>query len=281
MVRKVFVLLSLGRPLTSFLVALAIFSASFVSSGALILRYSPGIFIGPAIGLIFGVASNSINDYFDRNADRINHPERPIPSNKIEPQAALNFSLILFAVGISVALVLVFIVGFEALAVVLLAFVLQIAYEKKLKKIKLLGNVLIAFQTTLAFIFGGILVRNVTPTTIMATTAFLSILGREIVKDVEDIKGDTDKLTLPKIIGIKNANLIASGLILSAIVISLIAYYPLSIFGRSYFALVIVADVLFVYSFRVIFQNSNRARNLLKYAMLIALLAFVFGGFLK
>jgi geranylgeranylglycerol-phosphate geranylgeranyltransferase len=276
--RNVYALLTLGRPLTSLLGALAIFAASLVGVGTLVFRYSPQVLLGAVLGFIFTMASNSMNDYFDQDNDKINHPERPIPSGKINAESALTFSIALFMVALLMAFFLSTFVGFEAFVLVLFALGLQVAYEKKIKRTKFLGNITIGFQTVLAFILGGVIVKAVIPAAMMASASFLAIIGREVVKDVEDIKGDIDRNSLPKLIGIKNANIVASILLVSAVIVSVIAYYPLSIFGLSYFITVLMADLLFLCSIPIIFRDSNMARRILKFAMLWALMAFIIGG---
>lgn len=42
-----------------------------------------------------------LNDYFDRTVDRVERPERPIPSGRISPGTARNFGVLLLAAGIA------------------------------------------------------------------------------------------------------------------------------------------------------------------------------------
>ena len=51
-----------------------------------------------AVFLITG-AGNVVNDYYDRKIDAVNRPKRPIPSGRISPKSALNYSLVLFVAG--------------------------------------------------------------------------------------------------------------------------------------------------------------------------------------
>ncbi len=278
MTGKALTLFRLGRPFTSLLGAVAIFAASFVGSGINIGMYGVPVALAVAIGYLFTSASNALNDYFDRGIDRVNHPERPIPSGKITPKTALSFSSVLFGLSIVLAILLSFLSGFQALLIVLAALVLQLAYDFKVKKAKAVGNIFIGFQAVLAFIFGGLIVKNLGPVAFMAVASFLAITAREVVKDVEDIKGDVDKVSLPKIIGIRKANVLALILIFSAIFLSVIAYFPLHVFGLAYFVVVLVADAVFVYSMPMLFRNPQAARKSWKFAMLLALIAFIVGG---
>jgi geranylgeranylglycerol-phosphate geranylgeranyltransferase len=271
-------LFKLGRPFTSLLGAVAIFAASFVGAGVSIGAHALSVALGVIIGYIFTSASNALNDYYDREIDRVNHPERPIPSGNIRPQSALIFASTGFVVSIGFAFWLSFYIGFIGLGLVLTALLIQLGYDLKVKKTKAVGNIFVGFQTVLAFLFGGIIVANLSPVAFMASASFLAITAREVVKDVEDIKGDVDKVSLPKIVGVRKANFLALTLVLIAIALSVAAFYPLGILGWGYFAVVLIADALFVGSMPLLFRNPRQAREMWKYAMLVALIAFIVGG---
>jgi geranylgeranylglycerol-phosphate geranylgeranyltransferase len=163
--------------------------------------------------------------------------------------------------------------------VVLAALLLELTYDFTVKKrVKFFGNIFIGLQAVLAFIYGGVIVGNIGPVLFMAAAAFLSITAREVVKDVEDIKGDKNQKSLPKIIGVKNANFIAISFLLLAIALSVVAYYPLALLGLGYFAVVLIADAVFLASLPLLFKNPNAARHVWKYAMMLALIAFIVGG---
>jgi geranylgeranylglycerol-phosphate geranylgeranyltransferase len=269
---------SLARPLTSLMIGLAVLASALIGVGSRINEYAVPVFLGFAVAFLFGIAGNAINDYLDKESDKINHPDRPIPSGKLKPAHALYFSIIFFIISLVLSFLLSFIVGYGALLVVLIALVSQIAYEKKFKHEKIIGNIIIGTQTALAFIFGGVIVGKTVITGIIAIAVFLSIAGREVVKDIEDIRGDKDRTTLPMKIGVRNAGIVASMLISLAVLISLLPYYPLHQFGWEYLLLVSIADVLFIGSIPVIFKDARLARRTLKFAMLIAIFAFIAGS---
>ncbi|VVB87180.1 Uncharacterised protein [uncultured archaeon] len=79
-------------------------------------------------------------------------------------------------------------------------------------------------------------------------------------------------------IGVKRAGIVASCLIILAVLISPLPYYPLRVFGWEYLLAVSVADILFIGSIPVIFKNAKLARRMLKFAMLIAIFAFITGS---
>jgi len=60
-----------------------------------------------AVTTAFAVAAgNAINDYFDREIDAINQPDRPIPRGAVSPRRALGISGVWFAAAVALALAL-------------------------------------------------------------------------------------------------------------------------------------------------------------------------------
>lgn len=271
--------ISLGRPLTSLMIGLAVLASALIGVGREVNLYSFPVFLGFTVAFLFGLAGNAINDYFDYENDKINHPERPIPSGKLKPEQALFFSLTFFAISLLLALFLSFILkSLMVVVIVVIALASQIAYELRFKHEKIIGNIIIGTQTALAFVFGGVVVGKTMMSGVIAVAVFLSIVGREIVKDIEDVKGDKDRVTLPMKLGVKNAGIVAAFFIVLAVLISILPYYPLNQFGWQYLLVIAIADVLFIGSIPVIFKDAKMARKLLKFAMLIAIFAFVIGG---
>ncbi len=83
---------------------------------------------------------------------------------------------------------------------------------------------------------------------------------------------------MPKKIGVRKAGFVAAFLIILAVLISPIPYYPLNQFGWQYLVVVSIADAIFIGSIPVIFKNAKKARRMLKFAMLIAIIAFMVGS---
>jgi geranylgeranylglycerol-phosphate geranylgeranyltransferase len=158
-----------------------------------------------------------------------------------------------------------------------------------LKQKGFVGNLTISYLTGSVFIFGGSatlendgLIEMVTSsefgvTLILAFLAFLSAVGREIIKDIQDMEGDTDRFTLPMRIGKQRAGLLAGGAIIIAVALSWLPYY-FDILGIVYLGLVLPADALFVYTAAAGTRDPARAQKMAKFAMLLALIAFMVGA---
>ena len=66
-----------------------------------------------------------------------------------------------------------------------------IAYARWLKRTPIAGNFVVGLLTGLTFITGGVAVESLHGTFAPATFALLFTTAREIVKDLEDVEGDS------------------------------------------------------------------------------------------
>jgi geranylgeranylglycerol-phosphate geranylgeranyltransferase len=150
-------------------------------------------------GSLIAAAANSINDFFDVNIDKINKPYRPIAAGLLTRSEAFIFSMLLFITGaVSGSFINV-----RAGGIALFACILLYLYSARLKRTVLWGNLTVSLMTAFAFIYGGVAVDLLDKALIPAGFAFLFHFGREIIKDVEDHKGDNadNARTLPIIYG--------------------------------------------------------------------------------
>jgi geranylgeranylglycerol-phosphate geranylgeranyltransferase len=124
----------------------------------------------------------------------------------------------------------------------IIAFVfshLLFLYSYKFKKTALWGNLLVSITTAMAFIYGGESVLNAQGVLFPAGFAFFFHLGREILKDIEDMEGDykAGALTFPIKYGMQaSLNLIFADFIL-LVILTLIPYI-LGIYSVTYFIIV-------------------------------------------
>ncbi len=223
---------------------------------------------------VFVSAGNSMNDYFDRELDRTAHPSRAIPLGLIAPRTALIMAVVLFAAAVCLSLV----VGLLSFLIVVTSLGVMLSYEVFLKSEGLMGNLAISWLTAAIFLFGGAAVKGMELAWILAALAFLATLGREIVKDVQDMEGDTQsRKTLPMRIGRRNAGIIASTALSAAVILSPIPYM-LSLLSVWYVPFLAVADTVFIYSAMIHFAAPEQGQKTIKIAMLLALVAFLVGG---
>lgn len=230
-------------------------------------------------------AGNALNDIVDAETDRVNHPERPIPAGKLTRSQVMRVVVL----GYSLTFLLAAFVNTLNFIIAFINISLMISYELKLKQKGFVGNLSISYLTGSVFLFGGAATLENAPlsdmitsnefgvTVILAFLAFLASVGREIIKDIQDMEGDTDRLTLPMKIGRKKAGLLAGLMIVIAVCLSWLPYYY-DILGTVYLGIVIIADALFVYAIVLAVDQPGRSQKVAKVAMLIALIAFLAGA---
>ncbi len=270
-------LLTLTRPVNVFIAMLSIFIAAFLCGS---LEHWVAILLAALSGGVITAASNTINDYYDVEIDKINKPSRPVASGLISKKAALLFSVFLYAAGIIFGAL----INEKALLISALSTVLLYFYSARFKRMVLLGNLTVSLATGMAFIYGGIAVGNIEQAVIPAIFAFMMHFGREIIKDMEDIEGDRrdNAITLPVKYGLFPAQMLTTVLFVLLIVITLLPY-PLGIYG-SWYLWVVMAGVNTVLLFSTIMiwihpdrKIFSKLSVLLKADMLVGLLAIYVG----
>ncbi len=160
--------------------------------------------------VMFAASGNVINDYFDVSIDAINRPERLVVGTSVERREAMMIHVVLtlIAVGIGLYLAMVFQKEVYALLFVGMPIVLWF-YSTHLKKMMLLGNLTVSLmialtgylvvsfeQTALVHEYGSRILSTEACelawfyTVVFAVFGFFANLCREIIKDMEDMKGD-------------------------------------------------------------------------------------------
>jgi len=173
----------LTRPTNLIIVAISIAVGAAVS-GAL----SPARLVAAiASGVLVAAGGNTANDLFDREIDRVNRPDRPVAAGLVSPRAALLSALVLLAAGWIVSAG----VGMAGFVLVSSWLVLLTAYSSFLKRRGPVGNLVVSAVSASAFLLGGLAARSPALSLIPAGLAFLFHRGREIVKDVQDLPGDS------------------------------------------------------------------------------------------
>lgn len=219
-------------------------------------------------------AGNGINDYLDREIDAINVPDRPIPRGAISPRWAVSQSAVLMVSAVLLALTL----PIEAIIIALINLLALVTYTSLFKGLPGVGNAVVAFLVGSTFLFGGAAVAGIEETVVLFALAALATLGREIIKDVEDIAGDTEEglNTLPIAIGQKRSLVVAAGCLGLASLASPLPYV-MGIFGLVYLGIVILAIAVMMGGVVHSFSNPGGGQRLVKVGMFLGVLAFVAG----
>jgi geranylgeranylglycerol-phosphate geranylgeranyltransferase len=266
--------LELTRPGNAIAAGVLTFIGSFVATAGSLPAVVPTGAAVAATVLATG-AGNAINDYFDRDIDRINNPERAIPRGAVSPRGALVFSVVLFLAAVAIALALL---PPLAIAIAVINLLALVTYTEFFKGLPGVGNALVAYLGGSTFLFGGAAVGNVQPTVVLFLLAALSTLAREIIKDVEDVAGDREEglNTLPIAIGERRSLQVAAGLLAVALLASPVPYL-LGTFGLAYLVVVVPADLIMLYAGYESFDDPTAGQSHLKYGMFLAAVAFIVG----
>jgi geranylgeranylglycerol-phosphate geranylgeranyltransferase len=266
--------LELTRPGNAIAAGVLTFIGSFVATAGSLPAVVPTGAAVAATVLATG-AGNAINDYFDRDIDRINNPERAIPRGAVSPRGALVFSVVLFLAAVAIALALL---PPLAIAIAVINLLALVTYTEFFKGLPGVGNALVAYLGGSTFLFGGAAVGNVQPTVVLFLLAALSTLAREIIKDVEDVAGDREEglNTLPIAIGERRSLQVAAGLLAVALLASPVPYRNKT-FGLAYLVVVVPADLIMLYAGYESFDDPTAGQSHLKYGMFLAAVAFIVG----
>lgn len=269
-------LIQLSRPVNVAITFLAVFIAAFITGT---LQPLPAVFLACLSAALIAAAANTINDFYDMEIDRINKPRRPLPAGKISPAAARAAALAEFALGNLLAAL----ISLPMFLIAAFFSLLTWLYAAFLKRTPLWGNLAVSLTTAAAFIYGGTAVNRPAHTLIPAAFAFFFHFGREIIKDMEDIKGDSAQraATFPIRFGMRPAIALvwANFIILLALTI-----FPFAIgwYGPVYLFIVAVGlyPVIF-YTLISLLKNTSRRHlgflsALLKADMVVGLLAIYF-----
>jgi 4-hydroxybenzoate polyprenyltransferase len=176
--------------------------------------FTPMILVGAVAAMLANGASNAVNQIFDTKVDRINKPERPLPSLRLTGRQAGAFSGIVYAASIALSCL----VNMEFFLIMLVAVVVTFFYSApplRLKNHTVLSNLSIAaIRGCLLFVAGWVTIKpvwDVLPWFIGGIFG-LYLLGAATTKDFSDVRGDRafGAMTLPVKYGARRAAQIIS-----------------------------------------------------------------------
>jgi geranylgeranylglycerol-phosphate geranylgeranyltransferase len=237
-------------------------------------EYSPfKVFLAAITASLTMSAGNIINDIYDINGDKINHPGRPLPSGLISLRTAIIYYFILLAVSLFIS----WDISNLNFAINLLAVLLLYLYSYKLKRIAIGGNLVVSLLTGLTFIYGGLAVNNIYNSIIPALFAFLINLIREIVKDMEDAEGDIREgiISFPSKYGVKITKNTIIGLSALLILFTLFPYINGN-YNKYYIAVILIFVIPVLIYFLISLIKDNSQKNMKKLSLILKL-DMVFG----
>jgi len=267
-------LIRILRPVNAFVAGLASVLAYFIASGTLV----PEAILLIAIVFLITAGGNTINDYYDAGIDRINRPDRPIPSGEVSLRGAGSLSFILFTGGIVLSLFT------NPLCTTIAVFnaALLFLYACRFKKTLFIGNMTVAYLSASIFLFRGALYgpAGMAQVSAIALITFFAMLSRELLKAAEDVEGDAraGAVTVPVEYGVRVTVLLSLLFVLCAIAGRL---YPVLWWGLPYFGGILIVDtIILVAALPAQMQDTllhirdTGATTLLKLGMFASLVVF-------
>ena len=265
-------------------------------------NFTPVLFIISLLStILIAAAGYIINDYFDVKTDKINRPETVVIDVAIKRRWAMILHIVFNAIG----LILGFYLALKCHSLILLAFqILSITllwfYSTHFKKQLLVGNIIVSILTAtiplmpmvydyyligeinpiISFVIGDYLKTLVVIIIGYGAFAFLTSFTREVIKDMEDYKGDiqTGGKTMPIVWGIITSKVVTFFLIVIIIGLLLLAsfkFYKEQQYLAVYYILGVVVFPLIILIFQTIRAKTSKdfkmASLLLKFVMLFGI----------
>ena len=305
----------LTRPLNLVIIAITMYGLGWYLDDMIAPELGVGItsldfFLLCISTMMIAAAGNIINDYFDVRADRINKPHKLIIGKTVKRRVAIVTHWVLNFFAFAIAAYLSWrLETFWYLFIHLLSINMLWYYSSYFKRKFLIGNIMIAGLTALVPMLVGFYYFhsiNINPEAIhtkilfpfvefegrtflvfisiaLAGFAFILNLGREIVKDMEDVEGDKllKAKTVPIVMGEKSAKfIIAIFLIMALAMVGLLTTFFPEISGKAFLpiylsgALTLLA-LVFLFLTREK-SNYKKVNMWIKLAMVVGLLSPVY-----
>ncbi|MFC1561586.1 geranylgeranylglycerol-phosphate geranylgeranyltransferase [candidate division KSB1 bacterium] len=172
-----------ARPVNVLLTAVSVSVGYWFGAGAI---FELSLVPAAVSASLICAGGNIFNDFFDREVDKINRPDRPYAAGLITSRSMIAAGSVCMMSGILFSLL----TGGAGFLIAAAAVVLLMIYNRYAKKTVLAGNAIVSIITGLTFIYGASAAGNASGAVIPALFALIYHFGREILKDIEDMPGD-------------------------------------------------------------------------------------------
>ena len=233
--KKIKGLIELLRPELPFAAGISVIIGEIITLGKL--PSLSELFLGFMWGFLLSGSAMILNDFFDIEVDKINAPNRPLPSGLISSNTAIVFTIIISLLG----LIISFFINKVAVLLYIIFWFIGFLYNWKLKEKGLLGNLFVSSSVAVTIILGAIVVGNPWNKAVLIFSLMLFVfdLGEEIAADTMDIEGDKKRniKSIAILIGRQKALNISFLLFMIYIILSFIPVI-LNLFGISYLIII-------------------------------------------
>jgi len=237
-------LINLMRPELPFAAGISVIMGEIITLGHL--PSLKELFLGFMWGFFLSGSAMILNDYFDIEVDKINAPDRPLPSGLISPATAIVFTFIITLIGLLIS----FFINLSAIILYIIFWFIGFLYNWTLKEKGLVGNLFVSSSVAVTIILGGIVVGSPWNKAVMIFSMMLFVfdLGEEIAADAMDIEGDKKRniKSIAILIGRKKALYISFLLFIIFIVLSFLPVI-FNLFGVSYLFVISLTNIMILF----------------------------------
>ena len=215
-------------------------------------------------------AGFALNDYFDRESDAVIKPKRPIPSGALNLKQVILVSVVFFATGLILALM----INWLSFLILLVDSLVLVAYSAFVKRWSgFAANMLVGLLVGTAFLYGeAVITGAISLVSLSLYPIFLGTVGGNILRDILSSEGDSrvGYPTLPQKVGNKGSVSIAAIFFVITAVLAPLPYL-FGFFGRYYVALILSWGILLIYASIRLVTSSPTAENVKRYERLITM----------
>ncbi len=232
-----------------------------------------------------------INDIYDIEIDKINRPERPIPSGRISIKQAKLLFIVAYVIGVIIAFIhsMIFFLGLINIFIAAFFGFIGWIYAKWGKKSGFPGNIIVSISFSIGLLYGAVLNASIIPLYIyfFFLTSFFLLMAREIVKGCEDIDGDKEEgiKTLALTIGIRKALTFSIICQISAILFFILPLFTniinplLFLITMSFGLAVVIMALILTIKSNLKIEEFGKISLFLKIGAFLGLIAFIFASF--
>jgi len=236
------------------------------------------LFVLALTTVLIAASGYIINDYYDVKIDTINKPKRVIIGKGVSRRWAMVWNITFNAIAIGLSWwylsLLVSAINFGSV------FLLWL-YSNQLKRLALVGNLAIAvLSATSVAVVALQFPQNIYLVLVFAIFAFFITLIREIIKDMEDVRGDSafGCRTLPIAIGIRATKQVVYIFfaVLMGILLSTYLTFPTRF---AFYLYVVEVPLLLYFLYKLYYADTKRTFHFLsqlcKVVMLLGVLSML------
>lgn len=266
----------------------------------------PSLFVLLVVSsVLIAAAGYIINDYFDLNIDKINKPSKIVVEKIIRRRWAIVWHLVLTAIGVMLS----FYIGYKINNVLLgllnfCSAILLWFYSTKFKKELMIGNIIISLLTAWVVIvlyfcelrfyyifnvesesYKKYITLLFKVAVLYGGFAFIISIIREVIKDLEDMRGDEKYgcRTMPIVWGIPASKIfIGTWLVVLIAALCIVQFYALQLqwlFSALYCVIFIIGPLIYILiklGKAMVQEDYHKLSIQVKLVMLTGILSMIF-----